>query len=73
LPREVDVEDDRNQQADENLDEAMEHDTEIRRETQVRGSLGIPPSGESESSQAGGDEGIPEFGRMDDEDRKSGR
>ena len=70
---EVDVDNDRNQQADENLDEELERDTEIRRETQVRGSLGIPPSGESESSPSGGDEGIPEFGRMDDADPKSGR
>jgi hypothetical protein len=60
-------EDDRNRNRDEeNLDEEMEHDAEIRRDTQVRGSLGIPPSGER-------DESVPEFGRLDDEDRKSDR
>jgi hypothetical protein len=60
-------EDDRNRKPDEeNLDEDMERDAEIRRDTQVRGSLGIPPSGER-------DESIPEFGRLDDEDRMSDR
>jgi hypothetical protein len=60
---------------DENLDEMMERDTEIRRDTQVRGSLGVPPSGESgkKGSTSGSNEGIPEFGRMDDEDRTSER
>ena len=57
--------DDRDRERDEtnDLDEEMERDTEIRRDTQVRGSLGIPPSGER-------DESVPEFGRMDDEDRE---
>ena len=60
-------EDDRNRKGDEeNLDEEMERDAEIRRDTQVRGSLGIPPSGNR-------DESIPEFGRLDDEDRMSDR
>jgi hypothetical protein len=67
-PKEGPVEqDERDRDRDqENLDEQMERDAEIRRDTQVRGSLGIPPSGER-------DESIPEFGRMDDEDRKSER
>ena len=60
---------------DDNLDEVMERDTEIRRDTQVRGSLGVPPSGDSgkKESTPGSDEGIPEFGRKDDEDRTSER
>ena len=60
---------------DENLDEVMERDIEIRRDTQVRGSLGVPPTGASgkKESTPGTDEGIPEFGRMDDEDRDSDR
>jgi hypothetical protein len=33
------------EQPDETVDEGLE-DTQIRRDTQVRGSLGIPPSGE---------------------------
>jgi hypothetical protein len=62
--------DDRNRKP-ENLDEEMERDTEIRRETQVRGSLGIPPSGEEAEPSKDDDEGIPEFNRPDDEDRTS--
>ena len=59
--------DDRSREREqENLDEEMERDTEIRRDSQVRGSLGLPPSGER-------DEGIPEFDRLDDEDRNSKR
>lgn len=58
---------------DENLDEEMERETEIRRDTQVRGSLGIPPSGESSEPAGHGDEGIPEFKRGGDEDRGSER
>jgi hypothetical protein len=55
---------------DENLDEGMERDTEIRRDTQVRGSLGLPPSGEESSADQGNrDESIPEFERGDDADR----
>ena len=55
------------------LDEQMERDTEIRRDTQVRGSLGMPPSGEKSERPMDRDQGIPEFGRMDDEDRDSER
>jgi hypothetical protein len=59
---------------DENLDSAMEHDTEIRRDTQVRGSLGIPPSGNRTSSDTSDrDEAVPEFDRGSDEDRGSER
>jgi hypothetical protein len=57
----------------EDLDEPMERDTEIRRDSQVRGSLGLPPSGERSERPMERDEGIPEFDRMDDEDRKSER
>jgi len=53
----------------ENLDEEMERDTQIRRDTQVRGPLGVPPSG----GQPERDAAIPEFGRLDDEDRMSDR
>jgi hypothetical protein len=63
-------------QDDVDLDQAMERDTEIRRDTQVRGSLGIPPSGQS-SERSGesdaNDEGVPEFERGSDEDRGSER
>ena len=62
--------DDRNRNQDD-LDEQMERDAEIRRETQVRGSLGVPPSGR-DSIVPMRDEGIPEFDRMD-EDRTSER
>ena len=57
----------------ENLDEEMERDTQIRRDTQVRGSLGVPPSGDRPERSTDRDEGIPEFGRLDDEDRMSDR
>jgi hypothetical protein len=68
------MEDKRDRSTDENLDELMERDTEIRRDTQVRGSLGVPPSGSSGKKESTpGDEAIPEFGRMDDEDRTSER
>ena len=65
-------ENDRNRDDPENLDDAMERDTEIRRETQVRGSLGIPPS-RDEQQRPDADESIPEFDRIDDEDRMSER
>lgn len=65
----------RNENSD--LDLEMEHDTEIRRDSQVRGPLGIPPSGRpSESSSTetrDRDEAVPEFDRLDDEDRGSER
>lgn len=64
---------DRNRDDAETLDEAMERDTEIRRQTQVRGSLGIPPSREEERQPPAADEGIPEFDRPDDEDRSGGQ
>ena len=65
--------DDRYRERDrEDLDEQMERDTEIRRDSQVRGSLGMPPSGKSERP-TDRDQAIPEFGRMDDEDRTSER
>jgi hypothetical protein len=57
---------------EENLDEDMERDAEIRRDTQVRGSLGIPPGGNA-SRQPGDDEAVPEFDRGSDEDRMSER
>lgn len=57
----------------EHLDEEMERDTQIRRDTQVRGSLGVPPSGGQSEREKDRDEGIPEFGRLDDEDRMSDR
>ena len=56
-----------NRNRSENLDEDMERDTEIRRETQVRGSLGLPPSGEESKDRE--EESIPEFERGDDKDR----
>jgi hypothetical protein len=60
---------DRNR-TDENLDDEMERDTQIRRDTQVRGSLGLPPSGEESSSdRSSRDDSIPEFERGDDTDR----
>ena len=58
-----------NRNRSENLDEEMERDTEIRRETQVRGSLGLPPSGEESNDR---DESIPEFDRGDDRDQSQG-
>jgi hypothetical protein len=57
----------------ENLDEEMERDTQIRRDTQVRGSLGVPASGAQPDRSKDRDEAIPEFGRLDDEDRMSDR
>ena len=64
--------DDQNRDRDvEDLDEQMERETEIRRDTQVRGSLGIPPSGQKRDRSM--DEGVPEFDRLDDEDRASER
>ena len=66
--------DDRNRERDrEDVDEQMERDTEVRRDSQVRGSLGMPPSGGESERPTGRDQGIPEFGRMDDEDRTSER
>lgn len=66
--------DDRYRKGDrDDLDEQMERDTEIRRDSQVRGSLGMPPSGEKSERPMDRDQGIPEFGRMDDEDRTSER
>lgn len=59
-----------------NLDEEMERETEIRRDTQVRGSLGIPPSGGSSgdaSELRDVDEAVPEFERGSDEDRPADR
>ena len=53
----------------ENLDEEMERDTQIRRETQVRGSLGVPPSGDASRESADRDEAVPEFERGGDEDQ----
>ena len=59
---------------DEDLDSAMENDTEVRRDTQVRGSLGIPPSGNRSSNDTSSrDEAVPEFERGSDEDRGSER
>jgi hypothetical protein len=64
----------------EDLDIQMERDTEIRRDTQVRGSLGFPPSGGSSSESRDRDEAVPEFERErntdtphSDEDRMSER
>src|SRR5918994_848363 len=57
----------------ENRDEEMERDTQIRRDTQVRGSLGVPASGAQPDRSKDRDEAIPEFGRLDDEDRMSDR
>ena len=66
--------DDRNRErGEEDLDDQMERDTEIRRDSQVRGSLGVPPSGRRSERPMDRDEGIPEFDRMDDEDRTSER
>ena len=45
----------------ENLDEEME------------GSLGVPPSGGQSERSTDRDVGIPEFGRLDDEDHMSER
>jgi hypothetical protein len=56
-----------------NLDDEMERDTGIRRESQVRGSLGVPPSGGAASGSRDLDESIPEFERGSDEDRGSER
>ena len=56
-----------------NLDDEMERDAEIRRETQVRGSLGVPPSGGASRKPGEEEEGIPEFERGSDEDRTSER
>ena len=57
-----------------NLDLDMERDTQIRRDTQVRGSLGIPPSGDNASRESSDrDEAVPEFERGSDEDRGSER
>jgi hypothetical protein len=64
---------DKNRRPNENLDEEMERDTQIRRDSQVRGSLGVPPSGGSPERSSDRDEAIPEFGRLDDEDRMSER
>jgi hypothetical protein len=59
---------------DEQLDDAMERDTEIRRDTQVRGSLGIPPSGRDAARESSDrDEAVPEFDRGGDEDQGSQR
>jgi hypothetical protein len=66
-------EDDRNRTGDEDLDEPMERETRIGRDTQVRGSLGAPPSGGRPETRRESDESIPEFDRMDDEDRTSER
>ena len=57
----------------ESLGEAMERDSRIRRHTQVRGSLGMPPSGREQERAMDQEAAIPEFDRMDDEDRKSER
>ena len=66
--------DDRNRERNlENLDEDRDRDTQIRRDTQVRGSLGVPPSGGRSERPMDRDEAIPEFGRLDDEDRTSER
>ena len=62
----------RRDRGNENLDEEMERDTQIRRDSQVRGSLGIPPGGASGESQER-DEAVPEFDRGSDEDRGSER
>lgn len=52
----------------------MERNTEIRRDSQVRGSLGIPPSGEKEGERPARapepSEGVPEF---DSDERMSER
>ena len=57
----------------EDLDDQMQRDTQIRRDRQVRGSLGTPSSGRPSKRPMERDAGIPEFGRMDDEDRTSER
>jgi hypothetical protein len=67
-------ENDRNRR-DDKLDEEMERDAEIRRETAIRSSLGQPH--ENPASQAMRDEeGVPEFERSEVDDtneRKSER
>lgn len=64
----------RRDRTDNDLDREMERDTEIRRETQVRGSLGSPASGgEASRNSSDRDEAVPEFERGDDEDRGSER
>jgi hypothetical protein len=55
-----------------NLEEEMERDSQIRRDTQVRGSLGVPPSGSS-GEPRDREEAVPEFERGSDEDRESER
>jgi hypothetical protein len=51
---------------DSKLEEGLK-DTEIRRDTQVRGSLGIPPSGESDDDAS--DREADEVSRDRDRDR----
>jgi hypothetical protein len=67
----------RRDRAEEDLDLEMERDSQLRRDTQVRGSLGIPPSGDNasrESSESSDrDEAVPEFERGSDEERSSER
>lgn len=58
----------------ESLKEEMERDTAIRRDTQIRGSLGVPPSGgESGQPQRPDERSIPEFERNRDRERMSER
>ena len=54
---------------DANLDEEMERETQIRRDTQVRGSLGLPPSGEESATPRREEDAVPEFERSEDEER----
>ena len=67
------MEENKKNRNDADLDDQMERDTEIRRESQVRGSLGVPPSGERSGGMGGGvsdrDEAVPEFERGTDLDR----
>ena len=56
-----------------NLDEEMERDTKIRRDTQVRGSLGLPPSGEESDRSPDRDEGVPELESTESNELKSER
>jgi hypothetical protein len=63
----------RSEEKRESLDEELDRDTRIRRDSQVRGSFGVPPSGEQPERSQDRDAGIPEFGRLDDEDRMSER
>jgi hypothetical protein len=58
----------------EDLEEGLK-DTEIRRDTQVRGSLGIPPSGRSRDNSPGQQEegGRAQDEQMEDDDRMSER